>query len=51
MVLKGRIYEHRCDLSRSGQKLIYFVGGYRNVMRTRKPLFARKPEELAAAER
>lgn len=32
--LKGRIYEHRCDLSPSGQKLIYFVGSYRNVMRT-----------------
>lgn len=32
--LKGRIYEHRCDLSPSGQKLIYFVGSYRNPMRT-----------------
>lgn len=32
--LKGRIYEHRCDLSPSGQKLIHFVGAYRNVMRT-----------------
>lgn len=32
--LKGRIYEHRCDLSPSGQKLIYFVGNYRNPMRT-----------------
>lgn len=31
--LKGRIYEHRCDLSPSGQKLIYFVGSYRNEMR------------------
>jgi hypothetical protein len=32
--LKGRIYEHRCDLSPSGQKLIYFAGNYRNPMRT-----------------
>jgi hypothetical protein len=32
--LKGRIYEHRCDLSPSGEKLIYFVGAYRNPMRT-----------------
>jgi hypothetical protein len=32
--LKGRIYEHRCDLSPSGQKLVYFVGGYRYPMRT-----------------
>jgi hypothetical protein len=32
--LKGRIYEHRCDLSPSGQELIYFVGGYRNPLRT-----------------
>ncbi len=32
--LRGRIYEHRCDLSPSGQKLIYFVGAYRNPMRT-----------------
>jgi hypothetical protein len=27
--LKGRIYERRCDLSPSGQKLIYFAANYR----------------------
>jgi hypothetical protein len=27
--LKGRIYERRCDLSPSGEKLIYFAGNYR----------------------
>ncbi len=32
--LKGRIYEHRCDLSPSGQKLIYFAANHRNPMRT-----------------
>jgi len=26
---KGRIYEHRCDLSPSGEKLIYFAANYR----------------------
>src|SRR6516162_6940589 len=28
--LKGRIYERRCDLSPSGEKLIYFAGNYRS---------------------
>jgi hypothetical protein len=32
--LKGRIYEHRCDLSPSGQKLIYFAAKYGTEMRT-----------------
>jgi hypothetical protein len=32
--LKGRIYEQRCDLSPSGQKLIYFAANYRAPMRT-----------------
>src|SRR5262245_58312105 len=32
--LKGRIYEHRCNLSPSGQKLIYFAANYRKEMQT-----------------
>jgi hypothetical protein len=32
--LKARIYEHRCDLSPSGQKLIYFAASYRGPYRT-----------------
>ena len=31
---KGRIYEHRCDLSPSGEKLIYFAANYRSPFRT-----------------
>ena len=31
---KGRIYERRCDLSPSGDKLIYFAAKYK------KPLFS-----------
>src|SRR5689334_10667690 len=30
--LKGRIYEHRCDLSPSGEKLIYFAANQRQPM-------------------
>ena len=32
--LKARIYEHRCDLSPSGEKLIYFAASYRGPFRT-----------------
>jgi hypothetical protein len=31
---KGRIYERRCDLSPSGEKLIYFAAKYREPLRT-----------------
>jgi hypothetical protein len=32
--LKGRIYERRCDLSPSGDKLIYFAARYETSLRT-----------------
>jgi hypothetical protein len=32
--LKGRIYERRCDLSPSGEKLIYFAAKYGTKLRT-----------------
>jgi hypothetical protein len=32
--LKGRIYEHRCDLSPSGEKLIYFAARHRGPLAT-----------------
>jgi hypothetical protein len=31
---KGRIYERRCDLSSSGEKLIYFAAKYRSTLYT-----------------
>lgn len=31
---KGRIYEHRCDLSPSGEKLIYFASNYGRDLQT-----------------
>lgn len=31
---KGRIYERRCDLSPSGEKLIYFAAKYRSPLYT-----------------
>lgn len=44
--LKGRIYEHRCDLSPSGTRLIYFAANYK------KPYFSwtavSKPPYLTA---